>query len=130
MFIDSRFGLFLLVPLLCTPQISARQYHSSTFPGDGEIRLHVVVTPKSGPPVSGLQQQDFTVLEGLAPTDCLKRQEGLRDFVVSQIREAIAYISRALAAARMGGEMRLRRKTRGCLNAAKPSPLEPKARDE
>jgi len=29
MFIDSRLGLFLLVPLLCTPQISARQYHSS-----------------------------------------------------------------------------------------------------
>jgi VWFA-related protein len=63
----SRLGLFLLVPLLCTPQISARQYHSSTFPGDGMIHLDVVVTPKSGPPVSGLQQQDFTVLDNKVP---------------------------------------------------------------
>jgi VWFA-related protein len=74
MFIDSRLGLFLLVPLLCTPQISARQYHSSTFPGDGEIRLHVVVTPKSGPPVSGLQQQDFTVLDNKVPQTILTFQ--------------------------------------------------------
>jgi VWFA-related protein len=27
------------------------------------IHLDVVVTPKSGPPVTGLQQQDFTVLD-------------------------------------------------------------------
>src|SRR5580704_13076585 len=63
MFINSRLGLFLLVPLLCAPQISARQYQAPTFPGDGKIHLDVVVTQKSGPPVSGLQQQDFTILD-------------------------------------------------------------------
>jgi hypothetical protein len=60
-------GLFLLVPFLCTPQISARQYHAPTFPDDGKIHLDVVVTPKSGPPVSGLQQQDFTVFDNKVP---------------------------------------------------------------
>lgn len=33
----------------------------------GKTLLNVVVTPKSGPPVSGLQQQDFTVLDNTAP---------------------------------------------------------------
>jgi VWFA-related protein len=63
MFINSRLNLFLLVALLCTPQISARQYQAPILPGDGKIHLDVVVTSKSGPPVSGLQQQDFTVLD-------------------------------------------------------------------
>jgi VWFA-related protein len=67
MFINSRLGLFLLAPLLCAPQISAGQYHAPTFPGDGKIHLDVVVTPNSGPPVSGLQQQDFTVLDNKVP---------------------------------------------------------------
>jgi VWFA-related protein len=67
MFTNSRLGLFLLVPLLCAPQISARQYHAPTFPGDGKIHLDVVVTPKSGLPVAGLQQQDFTVLDNNVP---------------------------------------------------------------
>src|SRR5208282_3562414 len=67
MFIYSRFGLFLLAPLLSTAQIAARQYHAPTFPGDGKIHLDVVVTPKSGPPVSGLQQQDFTILDNNVP---------------------------------------------------------------
>jgi VWFA-related protein len=31
------------------------------------INLDVVVTPKSGPPVSGLQQQDFTILDNKVP---------------------------------------------------------------
>jgi VWFA-related protein len=67
MFMNSRFGLFLLVPLLCTSRIPARQYHAPTFPGDGKIHLDVVVTPKSGSPVSGLQQQDFTILDNKVP---------------------------------------------------------------
>lgn len=67
MFTNSRLGLFLLVSLLRTPQVSAGQYHSPTFPGDGKIHLDVVVTPKSGPPVSDLQQQDFTVLDDNMP---------------------------------------------------------------
>ena len=67
MFINSRLGLFLLVPFLCTPQISARQEHSLTFPGDDEIHLDVAVSAKSGMPVSGLQQQDFTILDNNVP---------------------------------------------------------------
>ncbi|HEY2546488.1 MAG TPA: VWA domain-containing protein [Candidatus Acidoferrum sp.] len=66
MFINSRLGLFLLLPLLCTPQVSARQSPSPTSPGDGEIHLDVVVTRKSGPPVTGLQQQDFTLFDNKA----------------------------------------------------------------
>jgi VWFA-related protein len=67
MLISKRGGVLLLVPLLCTAQISAGQYHAPTFPGDGKIHLDVVVTSKSGPPVSGLQQQDFTILDNNVP---------------------------------------------------------------
>ena len=67
MLINSRLGLFLLVLLLCTPQISARQYHAPTFPGDGKIHLDVVVIPGSGPAESGLQQQDFSILDNGVP---------------------------------------------------------------
>jgi hypothetical protein len=66
MFINSRLNLFLLMPLLCTPQILARQNHSAARPGD-RIYLDVVVSPTSGPPVSGLEQQDFTVLDNNVP---------------------------------------------------------------
>jgi VWFA-related protein len=66
MIINLRLGLFLLVPLLCTPQISARQIHSAAHPGD-RIYLDVVVSPTSGPPVRGLQQQDFTILDNRVP---------------------------------------------------------------
>jgi VWFA-related protein len=66
MFINSRLGLFLLVLSLCTDQISARQNHSVAHPGD-RIYLDVVVSPTSGPPVSGLQQQDFTILDNSMP---------------------------------------------------------------
>ena len=47
-------GLFLLVPLLCPPQIATRQNHSSAHPGD-RIYLDVVVSSTSGPPVSSPQ---------------------------------------------------------------------------
>ncbi len=67
MLINKHGGVVLLVSLLCAPQISSRQYHSPTFPGDGKIHLDVVVTPKSGSPVSGLQQQDFTILDNNVP---------------------------------------------------------------
>ncbi len=66
MFINLRLGFFLLVPWLCAPQVSARQNHSAAHPGD-RIHLDVVVTPKSGPPVSGLQQQDFSILDNNMP---------------------------------------------------------------
>ena len=57
MCINWRLGLFLLVPLLCTPHLSAWQSNSASHPSDG-IRLDVVVTPKSGAAVSVLQKQD------------------------------------------------------------------------
>jgi VWFA-related protein len=66
MFIDSRLDLFLLVVLLCTLQGSASQNSLPTWPGD-RIYLDVVVTPTSGPPVSGLHQQDFTLLDNNVP---------------------------------------------------------------
>ena len=66
MFIKSRLDLFLLASLLCTPQIPTRQNHSVAHPGD-RIYLDVVVSATSGPPVSGLQQQDFTVLDNKVP---------------------------------------------------------------
>jgi VWFA-related protein len=62
-----RLGFFLLVPLLCAPQVSARQNNPPTQPRGGRIYLDVVVTPKSGPAVSGLQQQDFTILDNEVP---------------------------------------------------------------
>ena len=63
----SRLGLFLLFLFLCKPQISAPQDHAPTIPDDGKIHLDVVVTPKSGPPVSGLAQQDFTIFDNKSP---------------------------------------------------------------
>jgi VWFA-related protein len=66
MFMNSRLDLFLLASLLCTPQIPTRQNHSVAHPGD-RIYLDVVVRPTSGPPVSGLQQKDFTLLDNNVP---------------------------------------------------------------
>ena len=66
MFINPRLGILLLVPLVCTPQISTRQNHSVAHPGD-RIYLDVVVSTTSGPPVNGLQQQDFTILDNNVP---------------------------------------------------------------
>jgi VWFA-related protein len=34
---------------------------------DGQIHLDVVVTPKSGPPVTGLEQRDFTITDNKVP---------------------------------------------------------------
>jgi hypothetical protein len=34
---------------------------------DGQIHLDVVVTPKSGPPVTGLDQKDFTITDNKVP---------------------------------------------------------------
>lgn len=64
MFIGSRRCLFLCLPLLFTASVSAQQPGQPTEPPvPGKIYLDVVVTEKSGPPVSGLQQQDFTLLD-------------------------------------------------------------------
>jgi VWFA-related protein len=66
MSISSRFGLFLLVPLLYTAGLCAQQNVPSTSVAS-RIDLDVVVTPKSGPPVADLQQQDFTILDNKTP---------------------------------------------------------------
>jgi VWFA-related protein len=67
MFGNSRVGLLLLVALLCTAAASAQQSSPQTQPVGGNIHLDVVVTPKSGPPVADLQQQDFTLLDNNSP---------------------------------------------------------------
>jgi len=53
----------LLAPLLYAAVLSAQQTTSPPGPAATRIYLDVVVTPKSGPPVAELQQQDFTVLD-------------------------------------------------------------------
>jgi VWFA-related protein len=67
MFIDARLGCFLLATLVCTAAASSRQSSPRTQPGSGKIYLDVVVAPKSGRPVTGLQPQDFTLLDNRAP---------------------------------------------------------------
>ena len=51
----------------CGPLQAASEQQPSAQPGNNRIYLDVVVTPKSGPPVGGLQQQDFTLLDNKAP---------------------------------------------------------------
>jgi VWFA-related protein len=67
MFNNSRLAFFLLVILLCTAAASAQQASPQVQPAGGNIYLDVVVTPKSGPPVADLQQQDFTLLDNGSP---------------------------------------------------------------
>jgi VWFA-related protein len=65
---DLRIGVFLLASLLCNLPASAQQ-PASPAPNahNDRVFLDVVVTPKSGPPVAGLQQQDFAVLDNKDP---------------------------------------------------------------
>jgi len=65
---------FVLVTLLvgAVNALSQQPQPAASQPGSGApvkdmVFLDVVVTPKSGPPVSGLQQQDFTVLDNKTP---------------------------------------------------------------
>lgn len=61
-------GLVLLIPLLCAVEVSAQQKAPPAQPaGTGSVVLDVVVTPKSGPPVSGIEQKDFTLLDNKVP---------------------------------------------------------------
>lgn len=55
-------ALFLLAALSCTAPAFAQQ-NVASGQTSGSIHLDVVVTPKSGVPVAGLKQQDFTVLD-------------------------------------------------------------------
>ncbi len=58
--------LILAASLLYTPVASAQLASPTPAPADNRIHLDVVVTPKDGSPVSGLKQQDFTLLDNKA----------------------------------------------------------------
>jgi len=68
MSINARIACIFLASMLLIPQAWSQQQPSQAIqPGDSRIYLDVVVTPKSGPPVSGLQQQDFKILDNKVP---------------------------------------------------------------
>jgi len=47
--------------------LAAQSATPPAAPASGHMVLHVVVTPKSGPPVAGLHQQDFTLFDNKTP---------------------------------------------------------------
>lgn len=59
--------VFLLTALLAASAVSAQQSVPPTQSGASSVDLDVVVARKSGPPVSDLQQQDFTILDNKIP---------------------------------------------------------------
>ncbi|HEX4002381.1 MAG TPA: VWA domain-containing protein [Candidatus Acidoferrales bacterium] len=65
--IDVRRCLLFLVALLFASAVPARQSGAPAQPGNSARYVDVVVTHKSGPPVSDLQQQDFTLLDNKVP---------------------------------------------------------------
>jgi VWFA-related protein len=67
-FINARRCLPFLAALLCAAAVSAQPSPPApTQPSSNGMVLDVVVTAKSGTPVTGLRQQDFTVLDNKAP---------------------------------------------------------------
>ena len=67
MLFNARLACFLLVSFSFSATVSAQQGSRQAQRSTGRILLDVVVTPKSGQPVSGLQQQDFTLLDDKVP---------------------------------------------------------------
>jgi VWFA-related protein len=67
MFTSVGLGRLFFVTLLCAAAASAQQSSPPNQPAGRKIYLDVVVSPKSGPPVADLQQQDFTLLDNNAP---------------------------------------------------------------
>lgn len=63
--ITARFGVLLLMPLLYAYAV-AQDTKPSAAPG-GPMHIDVVVTEKSGTPVSGLRLEDFTLLDDNVP---------------------------------------------------------------
>jgi VWFA-related protein len=67
----SRLGRLILAIALSVTTVAAQQVAQPTPPphppAANQILLDVVVTPKSGPPVADLQQQDFTLLDNKSP---------------------------------------------------------------
>ena len=68
---NAKFGFWFLVAVFPAAAALAQQ---PAHPSADTISLDVVVTPKAGAPVSGLQQQDFTVLDNKAPQGMLSFQ--------------------------------------------------------
>lgn len=68
MLATARRWFLVLAPVVLTVAVSAQQpqQQSLLLEPTGAITLDVVVTPKSGQPVTGLQQQDFTLLDNKA----------------------------------------------------------------
>jgi VWFA-related protein len=79
MWINKRFGCWFFVAAFCAAllypagalsqqaNLKPPQVQPGSATTNGTIKLNVVVTEKSGPPVGGLQQQDFTVLDNKSP---------------------------------------------------------------
>jgi VWFA-related protein len=67
MFKGAQFRFTLLAVLLSATAAHAQQTTQLPAPASSEVQLDVVVTPKSGPPIAELRQQDFTVLDNKAP---------------------------------------------------------------
>ena len=66
MLIRTRPGFLSLFLALSSTAIPAQQAAPSSAPPSGRMYLDVVVTPKSGDPISGLPQQSFTILDNNA----------------------------------------------------------------
>jgi hypothetical protein len=64
---DVRRAVLILAVLLAASTTSAQQLAPPSRAGGNRIDLDVVVARKSGTPVSGLQQQDFTLLDNKVP---------------------------------------------------------------
>ena len=62
-----RLSILFIAFLISAFSCVAQQTNPPASPPNPYIYLDVVVTPKSGPPISGLQQQDFTILDNKAP---------------------------------------------------------------
>jgi VWFA-related protein len=60
-------GFLLVAPLVCAIAILAQQNMPPASAPASRIDLDVVVTPKSGPPVADLRQQDFTIFDNRVP---------------------------------------------------------------
>jgi hypothetical protein len=67
MSIEPHRRFFLVVAFLAIVTASAEEKNPLQNPVANRIFLDVVVTPKSGTPVSGLLEQDFTILDNSAP---------------------------------------------------------------
>lgn len=67
MHIRTRAAVLLFVSATANVVASAQHSSLATQPAEGSVYLDVVVTSKSGPPVSGLQKQDFTILDNKVP---------------------------------------------------------------